>query len=153
MKVDGKPYRTIWLGSDGITVQAIDQTLLPHAFVVRDLRNVADATNAIRNMVVRGAPLIGAAAAYGMALANVYASLEMGIATYHASVAGLGGCPYAKGATGNVATEDVLYLLDGLGIETGIDMNKLIAAGDYICDFLGRPTLSRVARAIRAKAA
>ncbi|NDH61812.1 MAG: S-methyl-5-thioribose-1-phosphate isomerase [Alphaproteobacteria bacterium] len=69
MKVDGKPYRTIWLGSDGTTVQAIDQTLLPHAFVVRDLRNVADATNAIRNMVVRGAPLIGAAAAYGMALA------------------------------------------------------------------------------------
>ena len=69
MKVDGKPYRTIWLGSDGTTVQAIDQTLLPHAFVVRDLRNVADATNAIHNMVVRGAPLIGAAAAYGMALA------------------------------------------------------------------------------------
>ncbi len=69
MKVDGKPYRTIWLASDGKTVQVIDQTLLPHAFVVRDLRNVANATNAIRNMVVRGAPLIGAAAAYGMALA------------------------------------------------------------------------------------
>jgi len=69
VKVDGKPYRTIWLASDGKTVQVIDQTLLPHAFVVRDLRNVANATNAIRNMVVRGAPLIGAAAAYGMALA------------------------------------------------------------------------------------
>ncbi|MDP2330882.1 MAG: S-methyl-5-thioribose-1-phosphate isomerase [Reyranella sp.] len=69
MKVDGKPYRTIWLAQDGTTVQVIDQTLLPHAFVVRDLRNVANAMNAIRNMVVRGAPLIGAAAAYGMALA------------------------------------------------------------------------------------
>ena len=69
MKVDGKPYRTIWLAPDGRTVQVIDQTLLPHQFVVRDLRNVANATNAIKTMVVRGAPLIGAAAAYGMALA------------------------------------------------------------------------------------
>ena len=90
---------------------------------------------------------------YSQALTNMYAALECGVATFDCSVSGLGGCPYAKGATGNVATEDVLYLLDGLGIETGIDMNKLIAAGDYICDFLGRPTLSRVARAIRAKAA
>jgi len=90
---------------------------------------------------------------YSQALTNMYAALECGVATFDSSVAGLGGCPYAKGATGNVATEDVLYLLDGLGIETGIDMNKLIAAGDYICDFLGRPTLSRVARAIHAKAA
>jgi methylthioribose-1-phosphate isomerase len=69
VKVDGKPYRTIWLAPNGTTVQVIDQTLLPHAFVVRDLRNVANATNAIGNMVVRGAPLIGATAAYGMALA------------------------------------------------------------------------------------
>ncbi len=69
MKVDGTPYRTIWLGQDGKTVQVIDQTLLPHDFVVRDLKNVADATNAISHMIVRGAPLIGAAAAYGMALA------------------------------------------------------------------------------------
>jgi len=90
---------------------------------------------------------------YGQALTNIYAALECGVATFDSSVAGLGGCPYAKGATGNVATEDVLYLLDGLGIETGVDMTKLIAAGDYICGVLGRPTLSRVARAIRAKAA
>jgi methylthioribose-1-phosphate isomerase len=69
VKVDGKPYRTIWLGSDGATVQAIDQTLLPHRFVIRDLRTVEDAEKAIRTMIVRGAPLIGAAAAYGMALA------------------------------------------------------------------------------------
>ena len=65
-----------------------------------------------------------------------------------ASVAGLGGCPYAKGATGNVATEDVLYMLDGLGIETGVDIGKLIAAGEFICGELGRPTLSRAAKAI-----
>jgi len=88
---------------------------------------------------------------YGQALANIYACLEMGIATFDTSVAGLGGCPYAKGATGNVATEDVIYLLDGLGIETGIDLSKLRAAGRYICDFLGRPPASRVARALEAR--
>jgi methylthioribose-1-phosphate isomerase len=69
VKVDGKPYRTIWLGADGTTVQAIDQTLLPHRFVIRDLTTLEDAEKAIRTMIVRGAPLIGAAAAYGMALA------------------------------------------------------------------------------------
>jgi hydroxymethylglutaryl-CoA lyase len=90
---------------------------------------------------------------YGMALANVYASLELGIATFDSSVAGLGGCPYAKGATGNVATEDVVYLLHGLGIETGIDLAKLRAAGRAISQHLGRPTGSRVAKALDAKAA
>ena len=90
---------------------------------------------------------------YGQALANTYAALECGVATFDSSVAGLGGCPYAKGATGNVATEDVLYMLEGLGIETGVDMGRLMAAGQYICDFLGRPTGSRVARALMAKAA
>ena len=72
--------------------------------------------------------------------------------TFDSSVAGLGGCPYAKGATGNVATEDVLYMLNGLGIETGVDMGKLIAAGDFICAQLGRPTQSRVARALALRA-
>jgi len=90
---------------------------------------------------------------YGQALTNIYAALECGVATFDSSVSGLGGCPYARGATGNVATEDVLYLLDGLGIETGIDMDRLIAAGDYICGVLGRATQSRVARAIRASTA
>jgi hydroxymethylglutaryl-CoA lyase len=89
---------------------------------------------------------------YGMALANVYASLEMGIATFDSSVAGLGGCPYAKGATGNVATEDVVYLMHGLGIETGIDLAKLRAAGRTISAFLGRATSSRVAKALDATA-
>ena len=90
---------------------------------------------------------------YGQALANTYAALECGVAVFDSSVAGLGGCPYAKGATGNVATEDVLYMLDGLDIETGVDMQKLMEAGCYICEFLGRPTGSRVARALMAKAA
>jgi hydroxymethylglutaryl-CoA lyase len=90
---------------------------------------------------------------YGQAVTNVYAALECGIATFDSSVAGLGGCPYAKGATGNVATEDVLYMLNGLGIETGIDMNKLVAAGDFICKALGKPTNSRVAKALSARTA
>ncbi|MFN7086063.1 MAG: hydroxymethylglutaryl-CoA lyase [Burkholderiales bacterium] len=88
---------------------------------------------------------------YGQALANIYAALECGVAVFDSSVAGLGGCPYAKGATGNVATEDVLYMLNGLGIETGVDIDKLAAAGDYICGVLGRPTHSRAARALAAK--
>ena len=89
---------------------------------------------------------------YGQALANVYAALETGVGTFDCSVAGLGGCPYAKGATGNVASEDVLYLLQGLGIETGVDMTRLRRAGQYISDFLQRPPASRVARALNAKA-
>jgi hydroxymethylglutaryl-CoA lyase len=84
---------------------------------------------------------------YGQALANIYASLLEGIQVFDSSVAGLGGCPYAKGATGNVASEDVVYLLNGLGIETGIDLDKLIAAGQRISDTLGRANGSRVAKA------
>jgi hydroxymethylglutaryl-CoA lyase len=88
---------------------------------------------------------------YGQALANIYASLETGVAVFDSSVAGLGGCPYAKGATGNVATEDVVYMLHGLGIATGIDLDRLIDAGEFICAALGRPTNSRVSRAVLAK--
>ncbi len=83
MKVDGKPYRTIWLGADGTTVQAIDQTLLPHAFVVRDFTTMEDAERAIRTMIVRGAPLIGAAAAYGMALAMAADTSDAMLARAH----------------------------------------------------------------------
>jgi len=90
---------------------------------------------------------------YAQAVANVYVALECGVATFDSSVAGLGGCPYAKGATGNVATEDVLYMLNGLGIDTGVDLMKLIAAGDFISKALGRPTNSRVAKALLARAA
>lgn len=90
---------------------------------------------------------------YGQALANLMAALELGIAVADSSVAGLGGCPYAKGASGNVASEDVLYLLDGLGIRTGVDLDKLAATGRFICAELGREPASKVARALAAKAA
>ena len=90
---------------------------------------------------------------YGQALANTLAALELGMWQYDTSVAGLGGCPYAKGATGNVATEDVVYMLHGLGLDTGIDLDKLIDAGQYISDFLQRPSNSRVAKALLTKRA
>jgi hydroxymethylglutaryl-CoA lyase len=88
---------------------------------------------------------------YGQALANTLASLEMGVWQFDTSVAGLGGCPYAKGATGNVATEEVVYMLHGMGIETGIDLDKLVDAGAFISDFLQRKSNSRVATAILNK--
>ena len=88
---------------------------------------------------------------YGQSLANIYAAMEMGISIFHSSIAGLGGCPYAKGATGNVATEDVLYMLKGLSIETGIDFDAAINAGEYITKKIGRPNASRAGRAITAK--
>ena len=88
---------------------------------------------------------------YGQALANIYASMEVGIAIFHSSVAGLGGCPYAKGATGNVATEDVLYMMDGLGIETGVDLDQVVEAGLFISQHLGRKSVSRAGNALIAK--
>ncbi|MDY7067131.1 3-hydroxy-3-isohexenylglutaryl-CoA/hydroxy-methylglutaryl-CoA lyase [Pseudomonas extremaustralis] len=87
---------------------------------------------------------------YGQAIANIYASLLEGINVFDSSIAGLGGCPYAKGASGNVATEDVVYLLDGLGIHTGIDLQALIGAGRQISQVVGRPSGSRVAKARNA---
>ena len=90
---------------------------------------------------------------YGQALANIYASLELGIHTFDASVAGLGGCPYAKGATGNVGTEDVLFMLNGLGIETGVDLDKLVDAAAFISGVLGRKPVSRTGNALLAKRA
>ena len=90
---------------------------------------------------------------YGMAIANIYASLQMGMAVFDASVAGLGGCPYAKGASGNVATEDVVYLLNGLGIETGIDLAKLAAVGDWISSAIHRPNGAKAGRALCAQLA
>jgi len=88
---------------------------------------------------------------YGMAAANVYASLQLGIATFDASVAGLGGCPYAPGAAGNVATEDLVWLLQGLGLETGVDLDRLVDTAVWISLLLGREPASRVAQALRAK--
>ena len=88
---------------------------------------------------------------YGQALANILACLEMGIHTFDTSVAGLGGCPYAKGATGNVASEDVVFMLHGMGIETGIDLDALVDAGAFISDVLGRPSVSRAGKALLAR--
>ena len=90
---------------------------------------------------------------YGQALANILAALERGVAVIDASTAGLGGCPYAKGASGNVATEDVLYMLDGLGIATGVHLDQLVDAGAFICAALGRPPASKAARALLARRA
>lgn len=90
---------------------------------------------------------------YGQALANIYAALQLGVAVVDSSVAGLGGCPYAKGASGNVATEDVVYMLNGLGIETGIDLDKLISSGNNICQAIGRGNGSKTANALLAKLA
>jgi hydroxymethylglutaryl-CoA lyase len=88
---------------------------------------------------------------YGQAITNVYASLQVGVARFDTSIAGLGGCPYAKGATGNVASEDVLYLLNGLGIETGIDLDAMVEAGQWISAFLGRKSMSRAGNALAAR--
>jgi hydroxymethylglutaryl-CoA lyase len=88
---------------------------------------------------------------YGQALANILAALQLGVSTFHSSIAGLGGCPYAKGATGNVATEDVVYMLHGLGIETGLDLNRLVQTGAWISGSIGKPYLSRAGRAVWTK--
>jgi hydroxymethylglutaryl-CoA lyase len=88
---------------------------------------------------------------YGQALANILASLEAGLTAFHSSVAGLGGCPYAPGATGNVATEDVIYLLQGLGLETGIDLDEVASIGDFVCTAIGRPNASKAGAALLAK--
>src|SRR4249920_2351194 len=86
---------------------------------------------------------------YGQALANIYASLELGLRTFDASVAGLGGCPYAAGASGNVATEDVVYMLNGLGVKTGVDLRRLVEIGRWICGVLGRESSSKVNKAFK----
>ncbi len=114
-------------------------------------------TQRLFEQVGRGVPLERLAGhfhdTYGQALANIYSAMEVGIASFDSSVAGLGGCPYAKGATGNVASEDVLYMLDGLAVETGVDLHQVIDAGKFICDHLGRGPVSRAARALLARRA
>jgi hydroxymethylglutaryl-CoA lyase len=89
---------------------------------------------------------------YGMAIANIYASLQMGMAVFDSSIAGLGGCPYAKGASGNVASEDVVYLMQGLGIESGVDLAKLVAVGHWISGAIHRPNGARSGLALHAGA-
>jgi isopropylmalate/homocitrate/citramalate synthase len=117
----------------------------------------ADATQRMIETVARQVPPQRLAGhfhdTYGQALANIVAAMDMGVATFDSSVAGLGGCPYAKGATGNVATEDVLYLLHGLGVRTGVDLDAVVDAGLFICEAIGRVNASRAGRAIAAKRA
>jgi hydroxymethylglutaryl-CoA lyase len=112
----------------------------------------AGAASALVEKLARQLPVQQLAAhfhdTYGQALANIHAVLQCGISVIDSSVAGLGGCPYAKGATGNVATEDVVYMLEGMGIDTGVDMDKLLDAGKFISDFLGREPVSRAATAL-----
>ncbi|MCH7880978.1 MAG: hydroxymethylglutaryl-CoA lyase [Proteobacteria bacterium] len=115
----------------------------------------ADRAQALVERVSKTVPVSQLAAhfhdTYGQGLANLYAVLQSGISVIDSSVAGLGGCPYAKGASGNVATEDVVYMLDGMNIETGVDMQKLLDAGQYINEFLGRESASRAALALSKK--
>ena len=115
----------------------------------------ADRAQALVESVSKTVPVSQLAAhfhdTYGQGLANLYAVLQSGISVVDSSVAGLGGCPYAKGASGNVATEDVVYMLDGMNIETGVDMQKLLDAGQYINEFLGRESASRAALALSKK--
>jgi hydroxymethylglutaryl-CoA lyase len=110
---------------------------------------------AVMERALRHYPLSGLSGhfhdTYGQALANIYACLEMGIHTFDTSIAGLGGCPYARGATGNVATEDVVYMLHGMGIVTGLDLDALVDAGAFISAVLGRPAASRAGRALLAR--
>ena len=112
-------------------------------------------TRAMLEAVARRVPVARLAGhyhdTYGQALANIYASLEAGVACFDASIAGLGGCPYAAGASGNVATEDVVYMLRGLGIETGVDLERLVDIGQWISGVLGREPASKAGRAIAAK--
>jgi hydroxymethylglutaryl-CoA lyase len=114
-------------------------------------------TRAMLEAVARVVPLDKLAGhfhdTWGQALVNVYAAMEFGVATFDSSVAGLGGCPYAKGATGNVATEDVLILMNGLGITTGVDFDKLFDTGQFISNHLGRKPVSKAAAAYAAKRA
>ncbi|HVC11445.1 MAG TPA: hydroxymethylglutaryl-CoA lyase [Burkholderiales bacterium] len=114
-------------------------------------------TQAMLEAVARRVPLERLAGhyhdTYGQALANLYASLELGVATFDSSVAGLGGCPYAAGASGNVATEDVLYMLEGLGIDTGVDLAQVVGIGQWICGVLGRESTSKAGRALAARIA
>jgi hydroxymethylglutaryl-CoA lyase len=115
----------------------------------------ADQTQRMVEAVARHVPVERLAGhfhdTYGQALANIVAAMDLGVATFDSSVAGLGGCPYAKGATGNVATEDVLYLLHGLKVHTGVDLEAVVDAGSFICEAIGRANASRAGRAMAAK--
>ena len=144
------------------TVSTITQKLLERGCYEVSLGDTigvgtAGEAQSLVELLTRHAPVERLAAhfhdTYGQALANLHAVMQCGVATVDSSVAGLGGCPYARGPTGNVATEDVVYMLDGMGIETGVDMERLLDAGHFISDFLGREPVSRAATALLRKRA
>jgi hydroxymethylglutaryl-CoA lyase len=112
----------------------------------------AEMLNAVLNKIPLSATAVHFHDTYGQALSNILVALQMGVTNIDAAVAGLGGCPYAKGASGNVATDDVVYMLNGMGIETGIDLNKLTAAGNNIVNVLNKTNQSKVAKAISSAA-
>lgn len=116
-------------------------------------QSVQEMLNAVKEKVPVNQLAVHFHDTYGQALTNIYTALQNGISVIDSAVAGLGGCPYAKGASGNVATEDVVYMLNGLAIETDIDFDKLLAAGWFIADLLGKPPVSKVSNAYRAKLA
>jgi len=148
-----------------VSVQAVDDVVQRLLDIGTDHVGIADTigvgtagrVQAVMEQALRRVPVAELSGhfhdTYGQALTNIYACLQLGIHTFDTSIAGLGGCPYAKGATGNVATEDVVYLLHGLGITTGLDLDRLVDAGAFISSVLGRKPVSRVANALLAKRA
>ncbi|TVU50751.1 hypothetical protein EJB05_02140 [Eragrostis curvula] len=145
---------TIGVGTPGTISERVYMSLISHrrsfVFIMSSVSgSVVPMLEAVMSFVPVDKIAVHFHDTYGQALANILVSLQMGISVVDSSVSGLGGCPYAKGATGNVATEDVVYMLHGLGIETNVDINKLMEAGDYISDHLGRPLGSKTATALR----
>ena len=155
--VVGCPYEGAILPSDVAKVakQLMDlgcyQISLGDTIGVGTPKQIRDMITAVSNELAVDQLAIHCHDTYGQALANIHAALEAGITTIDSSVAGLGGCPYAAGASGNVASEDVLYMLEGLGLDCGVDLAKLIAAGNFISQKLGRQNQSKVAQAISIK--
>lgn len=130
-----------------------DEICLGDTIGIGTPRQTEDLVNAILKLLPASRLAMHFHDTYGQAIANIYASLLCGISCFDSSVAGLGGCPYARGASGNVATEDVLYLMHGLGIETGVDIYKIVEAGDMICKAMGRKNQSKAANALLANPA
>ena len=151
VQLRGRPFVfATGYGSQGVPAKFRDRPTLQKPFQIETLARAIEATLAHYDIDHISGHFHDT---YGQALSNTLAALELGVWNFQSSVAGLGGCPYAKGATGNVATEDVVYMLHGMGIETGIDLDRLVDAGAYISDFLGRKPQSRVAVALLNKRA
>ncbi len=152
----GCPYEGQILPSQVVNVAeqlialGVDEISLGDTIGVGTAKQTKELVEAIRSLLPLSRVAMHFHDTYGQAIANTCAALERGITRFDSSVAGLGGCPYARGASGNVATEDILYLLHGLGIQTGVDIYQIVSAGDMICKALGRKNQSKVANALLA---